>query len=178
MSAPDGDHDAGVDGATEESSESRFDPERAVASLPTSPGVYLMIGDGEKVLYVGKGLLPARLQQLHPHFSIVWSTSWQRSASYDIAPLVGLPEGLPHIDFDSFPGADPGQSRKFPGLSGWVKDRAVAIVDDEIGADLEAWACARQSPTLLVPIDPRLGLQDCHVKRLLGFSLRCRMTHP
>ncbi|MCA9774618.1 MAG: excinuclease ABC subunit UvrC, partial [Myxococcales bacterium] len=54
MSAPDGDHDAGVDGATEESSESRFDPERAVASLPTSPGVYLMIGDGEKVLYVGK----------------------------------------------------------------------------------------------------------------------------
>lgn len=132
---------------------------------------------GEVPLTIDRGL-PGRLQQLHPHFSIVWSTSWQRSASYQVAPLVGLPEGLPYINFDRYPAAAPGQSRKFPGLTRWLKEQAVAIVDDEIGLDLRAWATGRTAPTLLVEIDPRRGLEDGHVKRLLGFSLRCRITQP
>lgn len=64
-----------------------------------------------------------------------------------------LPEGLPYINFDRYPAAAPGQSRKFPGLTRWLKEQAVAIVDDEIGLDLRAWATGRRAPTLLVEID-------------------------
>lgn len=45
---------------------------------------------------------------------IVWASSWQRSASLLLGPFVGLPEGLPYINFDRYPDSRLGESRKFP----------------------------------------------------------------
>lgn len=122
--------------------------------------------------------LPGRLLRLSAHFQVVWSTSWGRKASYQVAPAVGLPQGLPHIDFDRYPRARPGESRKMPGLRAWLKDLPVAIVDDEMGEDMRQWAAQRSSPTLLVEVDPRYGLQDSHVEELLNFAARLRNQRP
>lgn len=43
--------------------------------------------------------LPARLERLIAHFQVVWSSSWGKRASRDIAPLVGLPRDLPYLRF-------------------------------------------------------------------------------
>ena len=114
----------------------------------------------------------SRLSVLHRHFHIVWSSSWQRSASLLVGPLVGLPEGLPYINFDHYVQSKIGESRKLPALKAWLKERPVAIVDDEIGDDMRAWATERASPTLLVEIDPRYGILDGHVVELLAFARR------
>jgi len=112
--------------------------------------------------------VPRRLQRLALHYQIVWYTSWTRTASLKIAPLVGLPAGLPFLDLKAR--AKPGESRKFPALRRWIGDRPLAVVDDEIGLDMRDWAEARAEPTLLVEVDPRRGLQESHVIALLVFA--------
>ncbi len=114
--------------------------------------------------------LPARLLRLSAAFQVVWSTSWGRKANLHIAPLVGLPATLPVIEFDRFPRAKPGETRKLPGLQAWLKAAPAAIVDDEVGQDLLDWAARRTVPTLVVEIDPRHGILDVHVERLLAFA--------
>lgn len=114
--------------------------------------------------------LPARLQRLSAHFQIVWSSSWGKRASRDIAPLVGLPQGLPYLKFSK--GRRGGHSYKLPVLQKFLGDYPAAVVDDEIGHDMKEWAAQRQAPTLLVEIDPRHGLVDEQVEQLLHFANR------
>lgn len=123
--------------------------------------------DGIPVIF--ETALPARLQLLSTHFRIIWSSSWGKRASAKIAPLLGLPAGLPYIDFGKFPRARAGVSHKLPGLKGWLRNMPAAIVDDEVGEDLIAWASERPH-TLVLEIDPRFGLQDKHVNQLLEFA--------
>lgn len=116
--------------------------------------------------------ISSRLSVLHQHFHIVWASSWQKSASLLLGPLVGLPEGLPYINFDRYAQSRLGESRKLPAFKAWLKDRPVAIVDDEIGDDMRSWAAERATPTLLVEIDPRYGILDDHVGQLVAFAKR------
>jgi hypothetical protein len=111
-----------------------------------------------------------RLDRLAQHFTLVWSSSWHKSANRWISPLVGLPSDLPWIDFGRYRPARPGESRKLPGLIAWLKDRPAAIVDDEIGLDMRAWAGVREAATLLVEVDPRRGLTQTQVEELLSFA--------
>lgn len=113
--------------------------------------------------------LPRRLECLADAFQIVWASSWGRQASTQIAPLVGLPAGLPHIPFKAT--RKPGRSYKLSGLKRWLRDAPAALVDDEVGADLWRWASERPN-TLIVEVDPRLGLVEDEVERLLGFARR------
>lgn len=114
--------------------------------------------------------LKSHLEVLSRHFQVVWSTSWCASASRHLAPLLGLPVGLPFIPFDKYPKPKRGESRKLPALKAWLKDYPVAIVDDEIGTDLVTWAKSRSARTLLIEIDPREGLTSAHVEQLLQFA--------
>lgn len=114
--------------------------------------------------------LPKRLSVLIKAFRIVWYTSWEKSASFVLASLVGLPEGPPWVPLDA-ERPNPGDSRKFPALKAWQGlGGPLAVVDDEIGYDMVDWAKRRAEPTLLLEIDPRLGLQDQHVQELLEFA--------
>ena len=45
----------------------------------------------------------------------------------------------------------------------------MAIVDDELGEDVMAWADQRPYPTLIVKPDSRVGLTDDQVDELLRF---------
>lgn len=115
-------------------------------------------------------LVAGRLEWLSHRFTLVWSSSWQGSANRWISPLVGLPYDLPWIDFGKYPLAGPGASRKLPGLKAWLKNWPAAIVDDEIGQDMRAWARNREVATLLIEVDPRFGLTDTQVDELLAFA--------
>ncbi len=115
--------------------------------------------------------IPELLRQLHQRFQIVWYTSWERTANQHLSPLLGLPTNLPVIELDRYGKAKLGESRKFLGLLGWLKDdMAVAVVDDEIGRDMMEWAKERAAPTALVEVDPRTGIQEHQVAELIRFA--------
>ena len=115
--------------------------------------------------------IPEYLRALNKRFQIVWYTSWKRTANQKISPLVGLPTNLPVIDFDRYGCPKPGQSRKFLGLLGWLKaTMSVAVLDDEIGFDMIEWSKKRTAPTLLIQVDPRIGIQSHQVTQLVDFA--------
>lgn len=120
--------------------------------------------------------LPARLRRLQSVFQIVWSSSWGKRASRDIAPLVGLPKDLPFLRFGS--GRKGHHSYKLPLLRKFLAQRAAAIVDDEIGDDMRLWAQERSAPTLLIAVNPRRGLVDEEVERLLRFAADLDREEP
>lgn len=116
---------------------------------------------------------PGRVLRIAKVFQLVWATSWQRQASEDFGPLLGLSDDLPFLRFDR--SLDhPGSSYKLPAIQRFVRDRPTAFVDDELGHDVLTWAEERAQPTLLIQPDPRLGLTDDHVDKLLAFQRRVR----
>lgn len=112
---------------------------------------------GEVPITISRNV-PQILGKLHQTFQLFWYTSWERSASYQLAPKLGLPSGLPWVSLN-LAHATPGESRKLPALKKWLRiEGPLAVVDDEIGHDMVAWADSRQHPTLLLEIDPRFGV--------------------
>ncbi|MGH3301050.1 MAG: hypothetical protein ACRDOK_05045 [Streptosporangiaceae bacterium] len=108
---------------------------------------------GERVLLSpGHGEL---LTSLTPAYELVWATAWEHRANLLISPVLALPE-LPVIEFpldgrDLF-------FRKLPAVIDAVGERPCAWIDDEHQPDHYAWAKQRAVPTLLMDIDPAVGL--------------------
>lgn len=107
------------------------------------------------------------LTTLEDLFDLTWATSWERDADL-IAERIGLPRGLPVITFT-------GQSEwtvKLPDIVRHVGDRALAWVDDQLGAEAHAWAASRRWPTMLIETESRVGLTLEHVERLRAWGAR------
>jgi|SRR6476646_831306 len=94
---------------------------------------------------------------------LVWATTWEDQANTMIGPEIGLPE-LPVIDFG---GQQPGRLHgwKYPDVSAYAHDRALAWFDDDFGAPEYAEAQARflrwragHAATLLHHVDPTVGI--------------------
>ena len=62
------------------------------------------------------------------------------------------------------------QTWKLPDVQGFVGDRPLAWVDDDLGPDAFAWAEQRETPTLLIRTEPSVGLTEQDVGRLEGFG--------
>jgi hypothetical protein len=62
-----------------------------------------------------------------------------------------------------------GVAEKLWAIADHVGDRPAAWVDDLIDDRAYEWAARRSAPTLLLPIDPEMGLQREHVDRLLAW---------
>jgi hypothetical protein len=108
-----------------------------------------------------------RLNRLGGSFQLVWCTAWQTRAAELVAPRLGL-SALPVITFD-----EPGSGDchwKWSAIEAFVRDRAFAWIDDELDERDEARARSRASATLLVRIDPAIGLEDEHVDTLEAFA--------
>jgi HAD domain in Swiss Army Knife RNA repair proteins len=95
------------------------------------------------------------LTSLAPAYELVWATAWEHRANRLIGPVLALPE-LPVIEFplsgrDLF-------FRKLPAVIDAVGDRPCAWIDDAHQPDHYAWARQRAAPTLLIDIDPSVGL--------------------
>jgi hypothetical protein len=112
-----------------------------------------------------------RVERLGTAFEIVWATGWVHHANRVIAPLHGLPE-LPFVDLAWSEDLRPMTSSwKLPAVAAYAgDDRPCAWIDDDLRPDVERWAERRSGPTLLLPVDHKVGLTDDVVQRALRFA--------
>jgi len=109
-----------------------------------------------------------RLRRLADHFELVWATGWEDKANFYLPPLLGLPE-LPHLTFDG--AARFGSSHwKLGPLDHYCTGRALAWIDDNLDDSCYRWARERPEPTLLVPTEPSLGLQEAETEALIAWA--------
>jgi len=105
-----------------------------------------------------------RLRRLGEHFELVWATGWEDKANFYLPAMLGLPE-LPHVTFDG--AARFGSAHwKLGPLDKYGKGRAMAWIDDNFDESCYEWAEGRKEPTLLVPTESHLGLEEAHVAAL------------
>ena len=108
------------------------------------------------------------LHELAESFDLVWCSGWEEKASEHLPLLLGVPR-LPHLSFERNPGK--GHAHwKLAAIEAHAGDRPLAWVDDALDEHCEAWAAARQAPTLLVHTDPAVGLTDAHVAQLRAWA--------
>jgi hypothetical protein len=97
--------------------------------------------------------LPGWLDRLVDHFDLVWCTMWDHNANTELADRLDLP-WLPYIDK-------------------YVQDMPFAWVDDSFVKGDFTWADWRDNnlaPTKLFQIDPRMGLLEHHVNKLVAWA--------
>ena len=113
-----------------------------------------------------------RLLRLSEHFELVWASGWEDKANFYLPQLLGLPE-LPHISFDV--AARSGAAHwKLAAMAAYGGERAIAWIDDNFDESCFEWAERREWPTLLVPTEPHLGLEEGHVAALEAWALSLR----
>jgi hypothetical protein len=106
---------------------------------------------------------------------LVWATTWGHDANDWIGPRIGLPE-LPVVEWPAGEGPDrmfesaDGRFWKTQPVADFAAGRPFAWVDDQLTAADERW-CARRypAPTLLLPIDPALGLRSDDIATIGGW---------
>jgi len=111
------------------------------------------------------------LVRLTTDFECVWCTGWEDRANDHLPHLLELPGPFPYLEL-----ARPGTERhwKLDAIDAYAgPDRALAWIDDALDERCEQWAQERPGPTLLVPTDPAVGLDDDHVEGLLAWARRC-----
>jgi hypothetical protein len=114
--------------------------------------------------------LPAgdRLQRLADVFEMVWATGWEQKANDYLPHLLGLPE-LPVLEFGG--AARFGSAHwKLGPLDEYAQGRAAAWIDDSLDDSCYQWARDREHPTLLVPTEPAIGLEEAHTEALLAWA--------
>ncbi|HYG95938.1 MAG TPA: HAD domain-containing protein [Solirubrobacterales bacterium] len=110
----------------------------------------------------------SRLLRLSEQFELVWASGWEDKANFYLPQLLGLPE-LPHIGFDAVP--RPGGAHwKLAALEAHAAERPMAWIDDNFDPSCYEWAERRAAPTLLVPTEPHLGLEEVHVDALSAWA--------
>ena len=137
-------------------------PERSKASYELIDGMLHCIS-----LEVG-----GRLRRLAERFELVWATGWEDRANDVLPRLLGLPE-LPVIGFDG--AARWGSAHwKLAPLDEFGSDRPLAWIDDSFDDSCYVWARTRQDrgiPTLLVPTESDLGLEEAHAEALINWAV-------
>lgn len=142
---------------------------------PAGPGFRFELIDGTPhVISVAAG---ERLQRLGERFELVWATGWQDRANDHLPTIIGIGP-LAVIEFDRPGGKDlaaPGDVRdtaahwKLAAIDAWTPERPMAWIDDTFDQTCFDWAAEREAagvPTLLVPTEPELGLEEAQVAAL------------
>jgi hypothetical protein len=111
-----------------------------------------------------------RLNRLAATFQCAWCTGWEERAEEHLPRLLGLPGGWPHLTFAP---REPvaGRHWKLGAIESWAgRDAPLAWIDDAFDPSCDAWATARDAPTLLVRTEPATGLAQEHVTRLESWA--------
>lgn len=90
---------------------------------------------------------------------LVWATNWAHDANTMVGAALGLP-ALPVVEFAG-PFSDSGPDWKFPAVGRFAYGRPLAWVDDDFelrSAAKARFLARRDPPTLLVPVDPAVGV--------------------
>ena len=109
-----------------------------------------------------------RLLRLAEHYELVWATGWEDKANFYLPQLLGLPE-LPHLSFDGAarfgsPTGSWGRSRSTAGAGRWPGSTTTSTTAVTSGRE------QRPEPTLLVPTEPHLGLEEAHIEALTAWA--------
>jgi hypothetical protein len=139
-----------------------FDPKQPPA------GSFLLVDGIPHLISATAG---EHLRSLSAAFELAWCTGWEEKADEYLSPLLGLVSPLPHLTLDA-----PGAGRehwKLAAIDAYAgPDRPLAWIDDGHDDACEAWAAAREAPTLLISTDPAAGLTERQVAELLAWALR------
>jgi len=136
---------------------------------PAGPGFRFELIDGTPhCISVAAG---ERLRRLSRSFELVWATGWQDRANDHLPTIIGIGP-LAVIEFDR---AGPTPPRfasahwKLGPLDSFAPERPLAWIDDSFDQSCFEWAAEREAagvPTLLVPTEPELGLEEAQVAAL------------
>jgi hypothetical protein len=108
-----------------------------------------------------------RLARLGQHYDLVWATGWEAKANDYLPHILGLPE-LPYLTFEG--AARFGSAHwKLGPLDEFGGDRPLAWIDDSLDESCYEWAQGREAPTLLVPTESALGLEEAHTETLIAW---------
>lgn len=109
-----------------------------------------------------------RLRRLGEIYELVWATGWEDKANDYLPRILGLPE-LPFLSFDG--AARFGSAHwKLGPLQDYGGDRPLAWIDDSFDESCYEWARGREAPTLLMPTESQLGLEEVHVEALTAWA--------
>ena len=114
--------------------------------------------------------LPAgeRLRRLGDHYDMVWATGWEEKANDYMPNVLGMPE-LPFLTFEG--AARFGSAHwKLAPLDKYGKGRPMAWIDDSFDESCYEWARERDEPTLLVPTESDLGLEEAQTEALIAWA--------
>lgn len=131
------------------------------------PGAFHSV-DG--IPHLLSGAAAGHLQQLTPHFELVWCSGWEEKANEYLPHLLGLPQPLPHLEFDRSPGRSHAHWKLDPIERYAGPDRPLAWIDDALDDDCRVWADAREAPTLLVRTEPARGIGEREVDELISWA--------
>jgi len=109
-----------------------------------------------------------RLRRLSEAFELIWATGWEDRANDVLPGLLGLPE-LPYLTFDGAARFGTAHWKLGP-LDEYARDRAMAWIDDSFDESCYEWARVRSAPTLLVPTESSLGLEEAHADALSAWA--------
>ena len=116
-----------------------------------------------------------RLSRLAEQYELVWATGWEDRANDHLPAILGMSE-LPHLSFDG--AARFGSAHwKLGPLDAYCKGRAMAWVDDNLDESCYEWARSRPEPTLLVPTEAHLGLEEAQTEALLAWARGLEREH-
>ena len=108
------------------------------------------------------------LRKLAEDFDLTWATGWGDEAHRLISPVLGLPE-FPAVVFPRVPFPP---VEKLPAVRDFVGDRPLAWMDDVITPEAKQWAAERAAPTLLIYVDPAVGLTEATVSEARTWAER------
>jgi HAD domain in Swiss Army Knife RNA repair proteins len=137
-------------------------------------------GYAEVCLFPGEG--PVLVNPVHGEwvrelasvFDVVWASGWGRDANAYLAPLLRLPP----LGFVPMPVPPFVPEAKTAVVADFVADRPVVWIDDEVTDLARSWAAARREATLLVAVDPAVGLTRGQVEHALRWSESRGSTEP
>jgi HAD domain in Swiss Army Knife RNA repair proteins len=106
------------------------------------------------------------LRELAQVFDLVWASAWGTVAQQLLGPILDL-DDFPFVPMPPIPFPP---REKVAAIENYVGDRAVAWIDDVLEDEARQWAQSRPAPTLLVPVDPAVGITRRHVEDLLAWA--------
>jgi hypothetical protein len=126
-----------------------------------APGEYHLIDGMLHCISIPAG---DQLNRLAKSYELIWASGWEDRANDHLPAILGIPE-LRYLTFDGR--AQFGTAHwKLEALEEYAGNRPLAWIDDSLDESCFEWAKHRKAPTLLVPTDSAIGLEEGHVAAL------------
>lgn len=122
---------------------------------------HLLLAEGTGAHVTVRDNLSHLLERLAVAGDLLWASGWNDAAPLLFAQLVPWLRSVPHLTFAV---ARNGNVEKLSVVMESVGERSLVWIDDRIPKPAWEWAEARGPSTLLLPVDPAVGLTEYDVE--------------